>query len=279
MSDVSIETQPEDPAQAWEQPSRSPPDGAAPVLSVDGFEGPLDWLLEMARGQRIDLTRLSILALVGAFTVALDAALAEGRARRVDLARWGDWLVMAATLALLRSRLMLPKDAPDARAAQEEAEALRRHLLEREALRRAAAWLDGRVQLGRDAFGKGASAAEPAATAREADIADLLQACLVALRVPEHADTYAPSIADVWRVPDAMARITRLLADRPEGGDLPVFLPEVRREGPEFELRCRAALASTIVAGLELARGQAVSLAQSAPWDTIHVTAAAREAG
>ena len=118
-------------ADSWEQPSRRPPGGAVPVLAVDGFEGPLEWLLEMARAQRVDLAKLSILGLVEAFTAALNAALARDRAERVDLSRWGEWLVMAATLALLRSRLMLPKDAPEAKAARDEAEALRRSLLGR----------------------------------------------------------------------------------------------------------------------------------------------------
>lgn len=91
-------------AHAWEQPPRQPPASAAPTLAVDGFEGPLDWLLEMARAQRIDLAKLSILALVEAFTAALNTALGQERATRVDLTRWGDWLVMAATLALWTSR-------------------------------------------------------------------------------------------------------------------------------------------------------------------------------
>ena len=60
----------------WEARDAPTPSGAAPVLSVDGFEGPLDWLLEMARAQRIDLAKLSIVALMSAFTAALDAALA-----------------------------------------------------------------------------------------------------------------------------------------------------------------------------------------------------------
>jgi segregation and condensation protein A len=187
----------------------------------------------------------------------------------VDLSRWGEFLAMAAQLALLRSRLLLPPEAAEAKAAQADAAALRRQLLEAEAMRRAGAWLDGRVQLGREVFARGVGPAERDASTRVADIADLLLACLVALRVPEHADRYAPPRPPLWRVPDAVARITRLLAERPEGGALGTFLPRVDGNAPDHELRCRAAVASTLVAGLELARGGEVYLGQHGAWQPI----------
>ena len=89
---------------------------------------------------------------------------------------------MAATLALLRSRLLLPPDGPEARAAQDEAEAMRRLLLERAALRHAAEWLDRQPQLGRDVFARGGVADAAARSGRTTDITDLFRACLVALR-------------------------------------------------------------------------------------------------
>ncbi len=128
-------------AAGWEDALRDAASASAPVLSVDGFEGPLDFLLEMARAQKIDLALLSIVALVEAFAAALETALARPGAA-ADLARWGDWLVMAANLTLLRSRLLLPADAPEARAARDEAEALRLALLGREEMRAAAGWLE-----------------------------------------------------------------------------------------------------------------------------------------
>ena len=253
---------------AWDMPLRRASLSAAPVLAIAGFEGPLDWLLEMARAQRIDLSKLSIVQLVDAFTAALEAALAEGEVR-ADLTRWGEWLVMAATVALLRSRLLLPPDAPEARTAQEEAEVLRRLLLDRAAIRQAAAWLDRRTQLGRDVFARAGVAA--ARGARATDITDLFRACLVALRVPEQDDAYQLRFRKLWRVPDAMARITRLLAARPEGGALSGFLPLVDGEGSDRELRCRAALASTFLGGLELARAGALGLRQEKLWQDIEV--------
>ena len=85
---------------AWEDSPRVAPPDSVPVLSIDGFEGPLDWLLEMAQARRIDLARLSITALIDAFAIALEAALARRVGHRAaELGRWGVWLVMAATLA------------------------------------------------------------------------------------------------------------------------------------------------------------------------------------
>ena len=253
-------------SDAWEDAPRRQPASGAPVLTVAGFEGPLDWLLEMARAQRIDLATLSIVDLVDAFVAALDAALSE-QSVCADLSRWGEWLVMAATLALLRSRLLLPPEAPEARAAQDEAEAIRRQLLERAAIRQAAEWLDQRLQLGRDVFARGGGeASDVARSGRTGDITDLFRACLIALRVPEQVDAYQLRFIKVWRVRDAIARITRMLEARPEGGTLASFLPQVDGRGAEQELRCRAAVASTFLAGLELARDGTLTLQQDQLW-------------
>jgi segregation and condensation protein A len=86
-------------AAAWEDPPRAPSAASAPVLSVDGFAGPLDWLLEMVRARQIDLARLSVVALIEAFAGAMEAALTRRDTAPAELVRWGDWLVMAATLA------------------------------------------------------------------------------------------------------------------------------------------------------------------------------------
>ena len=259
--------------ESWEDAPRRPPADAAPVLTVAGFEGPLDWLLEMARAQRIDLAKLSIVDLVGAFVAALDAALSE-HAVRADLSRWGEWLVMAVTLALLRSRLLLPPDALQARAAQDEAEAMRRQLLERAAIRQAAEWLDQRPQLGRDVFARGGVAARATSLGRTGDITDLFRACLVALRVPEQADAYQLRFIKLWRVPDAMARITRMLGEQPRGGALASFLPALQAEAENQELRCRAAVASTFLGALELARQGALDLQQEKVWQEVLIVGA-----
>ena len=118
-------------------------------LQLDGFEGPLDLLLDLARAQKVDLARISILRLVEQFLAAVDGA------RRVRLELAADWLVMAAWLTWLKSRLLLPDDAPEAEEGMEAADALAARLLALQGIRAAAAWLVDRPQLGRDVWGRG----------------------------------------------------------------------------------------------------------------------------
>jgi len=247
----------------WEDPPRVVRGDTAPVLSADGVEGPLDWLLEMARAKKLDLAKLSIATLIGQFADALATALAGRDTGRLD--RWAGWTVIAATLTELWSRLLLPADAVAAKAAEAEAEALRRRM------RAAADWLARRPQLGWDVFPRGRP--EAGLGARGSDIADLLRACLVVLEVPEpQAAAYRPRPPPLWRVTDAIPRIRRLLAAAPGGGPLAAFLPPLAGGDPAGALRCRAAVASTLVAGLELARDGAVVLDQTADWTEIQLS-------
>jgi segregation and condensation protein A len=254
----------------WEDPPRVDRSDAAPVLAVDGFEGPLDWWLEMARGQKIDFSKISIAALIGAFATALETALAD-RTATGQLAHYASWTVTAATLTELWSRLLLPQDAPAARAAVEEAEALRRYLLERARMRAAANWLDRRVQLGRDVFRRGRPEIGPAD--RGADMTDLLRACLAALLVPEEAAVaLQPRPPPLWTASNALAQLARLLPVLPDGSPLQAYLPTIPRDAPRRALRQRAALASTLIAALERARDGALSLQQDSAWTPIRVT-------
>jgi segregation and condensation protein A len=256
---------------AWEDSPRVAPPDSVPVLSIDGFEGPLDWLLEMAQARRIDLARLSITALIDAFAIALEAALARRVGHRAaELGRWGVWLVMAATLAFLRSRLLLPGDSPETKMAEDEAEALRRRLVSRAQVRAATDWLEDRPQLGRDVFGRGTGQRRDGG-GRIGDITELLRACLVALRVPEQADADRPRSAPLWQVSDAIARVRHLLGVLPGGSLLTAFLPGVDDSKPECALRRRVAVSSTLVASLELARTGTLVLDQDVPWMPIRV--------
>ncbi len=292
--------QPSPPLSAWDVPPRRPSAATPPTLAVDGFEGPLDGLLALARARKVDLARLSILALVEAFAAALDAALRRTPdAPAPDLAQWAAWTVMAAQLAELRSRLLLPADAPEARTAQAEAEALRRQWMRRAEMAAAADWLERRPLLGRDVFARGqsdrgragrpaesaglrdggetdspetAGGAEDVSPVAGGDLTDLLRACLVALRLPPHAEAYQPRRLPFWSVGDAAARITRLLDALPGDAELAAFLPKVAEADPDRQnLHGRAALAATFVAGLELARDSALTLQQDAPWQVIWV--------
>ena len=262
----------------WEQPPRRPAGpSAAPVLAVTHFEGPLDWLLELARTRRIDLARLSIAELVAAFEDALTSALSAADTGSLLLARWGEWLVMAAELTLLRSRLLVPAHAADSRAAEDEAERLRRALLDRMAIARGADWLDRRVQLGREVFSRGRTDdVGTAAPSRTGDVTALLRACLAALRLPADADArYRIPSPPVWSVLDAVARIRAMLPGlEAEGGPLTAFLPAIAADAPERERRCRTAVSATFLAGLELARNGIVALEQVDACRTIRVNRA-----
>ena len=263
------------PLESWDQPPRRPASpAAAPVLFVDGFEGPLDWLLELARTRRIDLARLSIVALIEAFEAALTAALATPDLRPALLGRWGDWLVMAAELTLLRSRLLVPVDAAAAQDAHEEAERLRQRLLGRAAIGRAADWLEARDQLGHRVFGRGRpDGAGGMRAGRTGDITALLRACLVAIRLPgDGGALYQVPGPPFWSLADATERIRamlRLVGE--EGAGMEAFLPAVPAAAPERELRCRVAVAGTFLAGLELTRDGSVAIEQDVAWSPIQI--------
>jgi len=239
----------------------------------------------------VDLARLPVLALIERCVAALDMALprrsgaADGKdgasstaPAPVPLQRLADWVVMAAWLAWLRSRLLLPEDDPEAAAARAEAEALRRQLADHARVRDAAAWLDAQPQLGRDVFARGGGASTRAPTTeRAADLPALLRTyarLMGPVAEQEKADhIYRPRPPPLWRVPDALARITRLLPELPDGSTLTRFLPQVALEPPEYDLRCRSAVASTLVAGLELARQGTLTLGQEESFGTVEVHA------
>jgi segregation and condensation protein A len=232
-------------------------DTGAPALRLGAYEGPLDLLLELARAQRVDLAKLSVVLLAEQFTAVLDSAIAR---RAVPLSRLAEWLVMAAWLLVLRSRLLLPAEAAESAAARDEAATLRRRLAQREAVRRLADWLERRPQLGRDVFARG-SAEPDAHPLPAADITELLRACLRLLVLPARERVYRPSPPPLWRVPDALARLRDLLVSMPaEGVPLAQLLPAPARMASPVQRR--AAIASTLMAGLELSREGTLSLEQ-----------------
>ena len=232
----------------------SPP--AIPVLHLDGFDGPMDLLLDLAQRQRIDLGRISVLALAEQFVAAL-----AGLADRVPLEQRADWLVMAARLVHLRSRLLFPASPAAAAEAERAAAAALRRIDELARMRLAASWLQARPQLGQDGFARPVTPRR-----RESGYVALMEACLVVLRGragrPQPAPPYRPTIPVLWRVADALARIRALLAAQPEGGDLRSFLPAIA-DAHHRPLQARAAVASTLIASLELARAGQLRLEQS----------------
>ncbi|MGI4802285.1 MAG: segregation and condensation protein A [Janthinobacterium lividum] len=294
MSEIAPAPTADPDAEPWEEPPRRAAPTLAPMLVADGFEGPLDWLLEMVHAHKIDLARLSILALVESFANVMDAALSQN-VPTPELARWAAWTVMASQLAELRSRLLLPADLPEARNAHAEAEALRRQWISRAEMAAAADWLDRRPQLGRDVFAPGrpepARAGQGAGSAQattggsglaeeDADVlaleerdefTELMRACLVALRLPSINELYQPRLLPFWSISDATRRISQLLPRLPDGACLEEFLPDAAKQDPAGGLHHRAALAATLVAGLELARGGSITLQQVETWGLVIV--------
>ena len=257
----------------WDDGASPPLAPSMPVLHLEGFDGPMDLLLDLAERQRIDLGRLSIQALAEQFVAAM-----ERLAEKVPIERRADWLVVATRLVLLRSRLLFSKDPQAAASAERDAATELRRLDEKAFIRAAAAMLAARPPLGIDVFAR----PQPEPPKPEGGYVALMEACLVALRggtAPPGEATPAcrPALPDLWRVADALARIRAMLAARPEGGGLARFLPAVPPEGPHRSLRARAALASTLVAALELAREGAATVTQGKTFGRIRLQATAAE--
>ena len=233
------------------------------VLQLDGFEGPLDLLLDLARSQKVDLAGISILALVEQYLAVIEGA------RRVRLELAADWLVMAAWLTWLKSRLLLPPDDAGIEEGEEAAEVLAARILALQAVRAAAAWLAARPNLGVDVFARGAPE-DFARTDRSrlaADLPGLMRAYMNSRRRSAGATPYRPAGAAFWTVKDALARLASMLGGLPDWSALEAFLPRTMSDPAER----RAALASTLLAGLELARDGQVRLRQEAPFGPILV--------
>ncbi|MEO1460156.1 MAG: ScpA family protein, partial [Pseudomonadota bacterium] len=240
-------------------------DGERLEIALDGFAGPIDLLLEMARSQKVDLRRISVLALVEQYL----AFMAEARRLRIELA--ADYPVMAAWLAYLKSRLLLPPPAPGEEPSGEELAADLAHRLARlEAMRKAGAALMAQDRLGRDVFARGAP--EAAQRAREtrwqAGLADLLRA-YARVRTRE---AYVPLAADartgVLALEAALERLAERIGGVPDWTVLEGFLPEDWAEEPG---RRRSAVASSFAAALELARQGAVEIRQEGSFAPLYL--------
>jgi segregation and condensation protein A len=244
-------------------PTEALPPTDALLLRLDGFEGPLDLLLELARGHKLDLARISILALVEQYLAVIEGA------TRIRLELAADWLVMAAWLTWLKSRLLLPQGHEAAEEAETAAEVLAARLRTLQAMRLAAVWLTNRPQLGQDLFARGApeDAVETDRSRLVLDQAGLLRAYLAALRRAAGARRYRPAALSIWTVKDALARLALLVGSLPDWASLEQYLPE-HLANP---LERRAALSSTLLAGLEMARGGVVRLRQEAAFGPILV--------
>lgn len=252
--------------------------GSTPRLELDGFSGPLDLLLALARAHQVELARLPLRALMDQLAAALDQA--------APLSRKAAWVAMAAWLMLLRARLLLPPEAPARQAAEAEAGRLRGQLAGLREMQALAAWLERRPQLGRDVFARGQP--EPLGTAigtsYEVDVIEFLWDSLAlfddSADKVEAASLFRPRSLALYSVAEAQERILRRLAEMPEDAWLGRLLPQmaaVAEATPEVALRRRSAWANTLVASLELARQGSVTLAQEAAFQPIQVCPVAPE--
>jgi segregation and condensation protein A len=219
---------------------------AAFTVDLDGFEGPLDLLLELARRQRVDLSRISILALAEQYLRFVEAA----RKLRLELA--ADYLVMAAWLAFLKSRLLLPGPSqPADMDAPALAEGLAQRLRALAAFRKAGEYLMGRPRLGRDFFARGEPETVEASgrVSYHANLYDLLSA--YARQAQRHALARVRfKTREVWSLADARQALTRLVGGQTDWTAFEDFLIEACADS---HMR-RSARASAFAASLELAR-------------------------
>ena len=233
------------------------------VLRLDGFEGPMDLLLDLARSQKVDLAKISILSLVDQYLAVIEGA------RRVRLELAADWLVMAAWLTWLKSRLLVPAAADDLEDGELAAEALAERLREMNVVRTLAAWLSARPVLGQDVFARGAAEShhEYDRSRIVLEPGPFVRAYLQAIRRGTRSLPYTPRALTLWTVRDALRRLADLVGSLPDWSTLEQFLPD-HMDGPTER---RAALSSTLLASLEMARGGAVRLRQEQAFGPILV--------
>lgn len=230
----------------------APPADDRLTLDLDGWEGPLDLLLALARSQKVDLKAISILALVDQYIAYIEAA----QELSVELA--ADYLVMAAWLALLKSAMLLPKEAQPDPSPEELALRLQLRLQRLAAMRDAGARLFARDRLGRDVFMRGAAEGLRVIRKRawDASLFELMQAYGV-VQARTQPVVHMVARREVMTLDEALERLSRLIGVALDWSDLAAFLPP-DAHGP---LR-KSALASSFVAALELARTGRIDLKQ-----------------
>jgi segregation and condensation protein A len=225
------------------------------IVDVDGFEGPLDLLLTLSRTQKVDLRRISVLHLAEQYLGFIERA----RSLRIELA--ADYLVMAAWLAFLKSRLLLPPDpAEEGPSGEDLAQHLAWQLERLSAMREAAARLMGRDQKGRDFFARGLP--EDVTRLRRvrhtATLLDLMQG-YARVRTRDDFRPYALDRKKVYTMEQALERMRGLLGHAGDWTELAAWLPEGWQADPAMR---RSATASNFAASLELAKRGLIELRQ-----------------
>jgi segregation and condensation protein A len=256
---------PDVPVEIWADSESAPTAEEALVVSIDGFEGPLDVLLALARTQKVDLTKISVLALAEQYL----SFIAQAQALRLELA--ADYLLMAAWLAYLKSKLLLPRESDNAAepSGEELAARLAFRLKRLEAMRNAVAKLMTRKRLGQDVFARGMPEGVRTIRVREytAVIYDLLKAYADQRKRTVKRVHVVPR-RPVWSIKEARERLEALVGKGAgEWVQLQMFLQSYVKV-PDV---ARTALASSFGATLEMAREGLVELSQAEPFAPIYV--------
>ena len=244
-----------DPDTNWFDTPAAPAAEDVMYVDVDGYEGPLDLLLDLARRQKVDLAAISVLALAEQYLKFIETV----RETRIEVA--ADYLVMAAWLAYLKSRLMVPQAASDEEPSGEMLAAMLQFRLKRlEAMRRAASQLMNRPRLGFQIYARGAP--EPIEIARkslwEASLYDLLKA-YAGQRERGATTDYTPFHRTVWSLQEARDILQRLIGDSFEWVAMDTYLEQYLATPTE-----RATVrASTFASSLELVRLGQIDLRQT----------------
>ena len=251
-----------DPSAEWLE-AAPPPDDEIMYVDVGGYEGPLDLLLDLARRQKVDLAQISVLALAEQYLSFIETV----REKRIEIA--ADYLVMAAWLAYLKSRLMVPQVASDEEPSGEMMAAILQFRLKRlEAMRRSAMQLMNGPLLGRQVFARGDP--EPITIARhalwEASLFDLLKAYAIQRERGIPTD-YTPNERNVWSLAEAREILNRLIGDNMDWVPIDSYLVQYLHT-PEQRV---TAIASTFASSLELVRQGQVELRQSLAFGPLFV--------
>jgi segregation and condensation protein A len=261
------------PPEAWpdgEAPLRAPvpaaeaPDDATLIVELGGFEGPLDLLLELARHHKVDLKQISILKLAEQYLAFIE------RARKLQLELAADYLVMAAWLAYLKSRLLIP--AQPGSEEQEPADLAARlafRLQRLQAMRTASENLMKRSVLGRDVFARGAPEPLVIDTKREYgdNLIDLLKAYAERRKKKLVHQVYVPKRHPTWSIKEARTALERMVGVMDDWGTFDVWLAQYLTE-PGMR---RSVTASSFTASLELAREGLLELRQEGPFRPIYL--------
>lgn len=238
--------------------------GEGLIVDVDGYEGPLDVLLALARVQKVDLRKISILALAEQYLVFIEVA----RIKKLDLA--ADYLVMASWLAYLKSKLLLPQEEkPGEPSAEEMAERLTLQLQRLEAIRIAAARLMARDKLGTEVFWRGSpEGVRVIKTPKYADtLLDLLKAYSAQRTKKIVHSSYEIQKLKLFAIEDARRRLERMMGVMVDWAVIESLMPDEFSQGKSR----RSGLASTLSATLEMVRDGHIELRQMAPFAPLYV--------